>query len=93
MFLFTSSARLILLVFIFCKLLLKKSQVPYARHYNPQFVYFLKSKNVFSRGFFLKILLVFKSGFKSRAGYDGVRTVCNVCQDLERAEAKILYCE
>ena len=30
--------------------------LPYARRYNPQFVYFLKSKNVFSRGFFLKIL-------------------------------------
>ena len=31
--------------------------IPYARHYNLWFVYFLlKSKNVFSRGFFLKIL-------------------------------------
>ena len=37
--------------------------------------YFFKSKNVFSRNFFLKfwayVWLVFKSGFLSRLGYDG----------------------
>ena len=35
-------------------------ELPYARNYNPWFIYFLptflKSKNVFSRGFFLEIL-------------------------------------
>jgi hypothetical protein len=44
------------------------------------FTHFLKSKNIFSRGFFFKfwpyVWLVFKSGFKSRAGYSGARTVC-----------------
>ena len=63
--------------------------IPYARHYNPRFVYFLptfwKSKTFFQGGFFRKLYpyvwLVFKSGFYSRAGYDGARTVVTLrCQ-------------
>jgi hypothetical protein len=57
--------------------------IPYARHYNPRFVYFLptfwKSKTFFQRVFFRKfcpyVWLVFKSGFWSRAGYSGACTV------------------
>ena len=57
--------------------------IPYARHYNPRFVYFLptfwKSKTFFQGGFFRKfcpyVWLVFKSGFWSRAGYSGECTV------------------
>ena len=58
-------------------------QLPYVRHYNPRFVYFLPTfwspKTFFQGAFFLKfwsyVWLVFKSGFKSRAGYDGTPTV------------------
>ena len=58
--------------------------LPYGRHYNPQFVYFLpnfwKSKTFFEGGFFRKfcpyVRLVFKSGLWSRAGYSGACTVC-----------------
>ena len=57
-----------------------RNNLPYARHYNPRFVYFLPTSKTFFQGaFFLKfwpyVWLVFKSGFKSRAGYDGARTV------------------
>ena len=53
------------------------------RHYNPRFVYFLPTfwspKTFFQGAFFLKfwpyVWLVFKSGFQSRAGYSGARTV------------------
>ena len=55
--------------------------LPYARHYNPRFVYFLPTfwspKTFFQGAFFLKfwpyVWLVFKSGFKS----SGARTVIN----------------
>ena len=44
------------------------------------------SKNVFQGAFFLKlwpyVWLVFKSGFKSSAGYDSARTVCNLEKSL-----------
>ena len=57
--------------------------VPYARHYNPRFVYFLttfwKPKTFFQRGFFRTfspyVWLVFKSSFWSRVGYSGACTV------------------
>ena len=57
--------------------------LPYGRHYNPRFVYFKptfwRSKAFFQGAFFVKfwpyVRLVFKSGLKSRTGYDGARTV------------------
>ena len=61
----------------------RQENILYAHHYNPQFVYFLPTfrspKTFFQWAFFLKfwpyVWLVFKSGFKSRAGYDGAHTV------------------
>ena len=57
--------------------------IPYPRHYNLRFVYFLptfwKPKMFFQGCFFRKfcpyVWLVFKSGFWSRAGYSGACTV------------------
>ena len=62
---------------------IRRNKLPYARHYNPRFVYFLPTfwspKTFFQGAFFVKfwpyVWLVFKSGFKSRAGYNGARTV------------------
>ena len=59
------------------------NKIPYARHYNLRFIYFLPTfwspKTFFQGAFFLKfwpyVWLVFKSGFWSRAGYDNARTV------------------
>ena len=53
------------------EILYKEVQLPYARHYNPRFVYFLptfwRPKTFFQGGFFRKfclyVWLVFKSGF------------------------------
>ena len=55
--------------------------IPYARHYNPQFVYFRAV--IISRLFFFHLTFIknprvlIKSGSKSRAGYNGANTVIN----------------
>ena len=51
--------------------------IPYARHYNPQFVYFLPTfwSSFMYSDLWPYVWLVFKSGFKSRAGYSGACTV------------------
>ena len=51
--------------------------IPYARHYNPRFVYFL---SIFRSSFMYcdlwpYVWLINQSGFKSRAAYGGARTV------------------
>ena len=70
---------MILVTGVYCSWFYSTVHAPF----NPQFVYFLalflKTRNVFQGVFFIKfwpyIHLVFKSNFKSRAGYSGARTV------------------
>ena len=56
-----------------------QNDVPYARHYNPRFVYFLPHFSVRS---------IIKSGFKLRAGYDGA---CSVNYYKTKATLKISW--
>ena len=51
--------------------------IPYARHYDPRFVYFLLTfwSSFMYCDIWPYVWLVFKSGLKSRAGYSGARTV------------------
>ena len=53
--------------------------IPYACHYNPWFVYFLPTfwSSFMYCDLWPYVWLVFKSGFKSRAGYSGARMVFN----------------
>ena len=46
---------------------------------------------MFLRSFFRKILLVFKSGYKSRAGYSGVHTVVETGLWAVMAESNNMY--
>ena len=55
--------------------------LPYARHYNPRFVYFLPH---------FSVRFIIKSGFKSRAGYNGARTV--VKKYLFPIDAYMVWC-
>ena len=58
-------------------LLLQLTWLPYARQYNPRFVYFLPTfwSSFMYCDLWPYVWLVFKSGFESRAGYSGARTV------------------
>ena len=77
-------------------------RIPYARHYNPRFVYFLPTfwspKNVFSRGFFLKILdlcmvsiqerFLIKSGLWWRAY--GIHFLVNISSSLNKKKIALV---
>ena len=60
-----------------------QNHIPYARHYNPQFVYFLPTfwspKTFFQGAFFLKILALcmisIQERFLIKSVLDGARTV------------------
>ena len=70
-----------LIAIVFAYLFKNLFNIPYARHYNPRFVYFLPT----FWGSFMYcdlspyVWLVFKSNFYSRGGYSGVCTVIEPC--------------